>query len=757
VDKVSDTKGNYFTVAYTNDTTNGQAYPIEIDYTGNAAATPALAPYNKVQFVYAARPDITPTYHAGSLLQTTVRLTNVQTFAGANLVADYRLAYDTTITNLSSLTSVTVCAADGSCLPQTSFTATSGSGGTFNGRSFTYPNGWNFGSPPTSNWTPITGDFNGDGKTDFAFASGTVLNVSLSNGDGTFSASSFTFPNGWNFGSPPAANWTLITGDFNGDGKADFAFAGGNSIYVLLSNGDGTFSSSVSSTCGWNFAPGPNGFWWPVVGDFNGDGRTDVVFAGTQVAGLVTQTLITNVVPLFSNGDGTFTCIGTNINGAYAFGRAGNSLWMPVAGDFDGDGKTDIAFLGNTGVAVFKSNGDGTFTRGNFTYPNGWAFSFLNSLNHTKYPPSLHYSVIIGDFNADGKTDFAFGGGTTFYVFLSTGDDRTFSASAFTYPNGWNFSVPAGGYFDNRVYGTIIGDFNGDGRTDFAFSSQTVAYVFLSNGDGTFSTNAFTFPSPTTGRTQITGDFNGDGKTDFAFAGATSVDTLLVAGPPFYQLNAVTNGLGASTAFTYQPLTNGSVYIKDTTSTYPLVDLQVPIYVVSRVDTSNGIGGTYSAAYGYFGAKADLSGRGFLGFRAVQALDLQTNILATTNSRQDYPYIGLTASTEKSLGSLALNFTANTYQFSNASGAATVSTPSNASAPYQVSLAQSATASADLDGTAMPTVTTTNQYDAYGNATQVVVSTSDGFSKTTNNTYTNDTVNWFLGRLTGATVNSTTP
>ena len=55
---VSDTKGNYYTISYTNDTANGQTYPVEIDYTGNAAA--GLAPHNKVQFVYATRPDVWP-------------------------------------------------------------------------------------------------------------------------------------------------------------------------------------------------------------------------------------------------------------------------------------------------------------------------------------------------------------------------------------------------------------------------------------------------------------------------------------------------------------------------------------------------------------------------------------------------------------------------------------------------------------------------------------------------------------------------
>ena len=104
LNKVSDTKGNYFTVTYTNDTTNGQAYPTQIDYTGNAAA--GLAAYNSVRFLYDSRPDVVPAYHAGSLRKTTVRLSNVQTYAGAAMVADYRLAYaQGSTTNRSQLTS----------------------------------------------------------------------------------------------------------------------------------------------------------------------------------------------------------------------------------------------------------------------------------------------------------------------------------------------------------------------------------------------------------------------------------------------------------------------------------------------------------------------------------------------------------------------------------------------------------------------------------------------------------------------------
>ena len=76
---------------------------------------------------------------------------------------------------------------------------------------------------------------------------------------------------------------------------------------------------------------------------------------------------------------------------------------------------------------------------------------------------------------------------------------------------------------------------------------------------------------------------------------------------------------------------------------------------------------------------------------------------------------------------------------------------------YQVLLTQTQTSGADLDGSVLPTTTSAFTYDAYNNATQIAVSISDGSTKTTNNTFTNDTTNWFLGRLTASSVTSTAP
>lgn len=225
-------------------------------------------------------------------------------------------------------------------------------------------------------------------------------------------------------------------------------------------------------------------------------------------------------------------------------------------------------------------------------------------------------------------------------------------------------------------------------------------------------------------------------------------------------LTSITTGLGATTSITFKPLTDTTVYTKDSganAAVFPNVDIAGAAYVVRQVDVSNGIGGTLSTQYSYAGAKSHVQGRGFLGFRQVSVKDLQTNIVETTTYRQDFPFIGMVASQTRVLEAQTLGQTSNTYEVKNASGGTTLSEPSLTSAPYRVSLSQAQVVRNDLNGAALPTVTSTYQYDAYGNATEVTVSAADGFSKTTTNTYSNDTTNWLLGRLTNVTVTSTKP
>lgn len=245
------------------------------------------------------------------------------------------------------------------------------------------------------------------------------------NGDGTFVISSASFANGQ--GGPTIA---LGAADFNADGNSDLAIA--NEISgvspIDLGYGKGAFSTAgnlyVSSF--------PSGM---AVGDFNGDGRLDVILAeGTranQNPGLTVS---------LGNGDGTFA----QANGSPI--ALGQSLSAIVTGDFNGDGKLDVAVTDSAtnAVIILLGNGDGTF-RAPTTILVG----------------TQPMAIVAADFNNDGKLDLAvanFGDGTV--TLLLGNGDGTFTASA-------PIAVGKG------PYGIVAADFNGDGKLDLAVANAT--------------------------------------------------------------------------------------------------------------------------------------------------------------------------------------------------------------------------------------------------------------------------------------------
>jgi hypothetical protein len=278
------------------------------------------------------------------------------------------------------------------------------------------------------------GDFNRDGRLDFAVASNS-LEVFLGNGDGTFQ---------------PGANYLVETGaifvataDFNQDGKLDLAVADLNGLFVLIGNGDGTFQTPVaySTACIPIFVS---------TGDFNGDHKVDLLV--TYSSGSCGYVSI-----FLGNGDGTFQQ--TPINTSTLYNPAATGI-----GDFNGDGKLDLAVAEQFGmisqVEILLGNGNGTFSS-TATYKVG----------------SSPTSAAVADFRGNGKLDLAVAsleGGIT--VLLGNGDG-TFQ--------------PTPGVYLNFPVWVASADLNGDGKADLAAAqlgkpiAPGVAAI-LGNGDGTF-------------------------------------------------------------------------------------------------------------------------------------------------------------------------------------------------------------------------------------------------------------------------------
>ena len=315
-------------------------------------------------------------------------------------------------------------------------------------------------------------------------------------------------------------------------------------------------------------------------------------------------------------------------------------------------------------------------------------------------------------------------------------------------------------------------DINGDGLPDYvAKNNDFNIYWNLNTGSGWGVAQSQAGMSGLGNYGSWLADINGDGLPDYV---AKNKDfniywNLSIVKPPL--LLSLTPSLGTITSLTYKPITDSSVYIKDTSATvgnvycpveagvYPVNNIQEPQYVVSTATVSDGNGGVLTNNYKYAGAKVHLTGRGSLGFRVQDVYQADTNIVTSTYFRQDYPYIGLPCQVAKYTYDTDANGGATNHKF------LTYSALTYANAPITTGLAvsqfpylsQSTENNHELGGTLINSTTTTNQYDGYGNATQITVNSGDGYIKTTTNVYSNDTTNWFLGRLLKSTVTSTTP
>ncbi len=375
-------------------------------------------------------------------------------------------------------------------------------------------------TPVSAAGKPLVADLNADGRVDVAvLGADNAVKILLG-------AAGFAFAPATSYGLDSPVT-LLESGDLDGDGKADLVVAGvkDGRIHALFGVGDGTFKAP-------QLLQTVEGLSALAVGDLNNDGKADIVVdANNQVvvlqrpanhypqgrAGISVPKAQGPLILADVDADDRLDVVvgsaprGTDVH-VLLSSSYGRVLGLPqtttvgemdaiALGDFDGDGRLDVARASrmSEGVRIFLGLGQGIF-RG-VGVEAGAALSGL----------------IVADLDQDGLDDIL--GHKTGYNLLSifTGKYRWDSEQQ------WDIPADAGSVF-------AVADLNGDGRQDIAIGSNRAKNLclVLSKADGSHTTGLYNFD--TMMDALVLGDWNGDGKIDYAAASRAASDVTVVQG-----------------------------------------------------------------------------------------------------------------------------------------------------------------------------------------------------------------------------------
>ena len=449
----------------------------------------------------------------------------------------------------------------------------------------------------------LFGDFNGDGRNDiFSFdpdSQNAIIhyNTTIEN---TLSYSTVTYTLPYNFVK-------LKTGDYNGDGRTDLIGVYSNDseyrLTYLLSNGQTFTSNSHYSLC-------PNLVY--AVGDFDGDGDDDFINQDNNM--------------LYAYGEDAViypeVYLWYDYYGNVRFEKTSDNIPL----DFNGNGKTDIFCLipGTDRLSVMEYNTE--------------THQFENLIHeHVPLSNIKEGYLNFGDFNADGKTDL---------IYASDHNPPGFYASTFL-SDGKTF------IYDRTLwvcdYRLKIHDYNGDGLSDIGY--------FYTDTEGkwhlrTEMNNGEAFVRCERGIVDVDSeelnadmhvcfeDMHGSGFSDLLYMGnKNNIGVMRIYDNNPLLVNEVVDGMGNVYDFTYKSITNSNVYTNTRTGANHVLPLVQPFYVVSDYTAPY-----TSLSYHYKNGRYHTQGKGFFGFEEVTTTDNlnQTKkkdiCYITTEHLQYYPH-----------------------------------------------------------------------------------------------------------------------
>jgi hypothetical protein len=388
---------------------------------------------------------------------------------------------------------------------------------------------------------------------------GSSGNQFLNNGNGTFVVGLAFFD--WAAQTPTAG----AVGDVNGDGKLDFVFAnppGPDSgfpspptVSVGLGNGQGGFTPAQIPNEQYIFSVTVSSL---ALANVYGDGKLDIVAVDKSGAAVYVAR---------NERNGLFATAQTYSIPSHVRGYSG--LAQVMVGDLNGDGKPDIIVSEPkvNSVSVLLNNGNGSFAPAQ-TYSVG----------------ATPTAVAVGDFNRDGKLDIVTANSNgTVSLLLNNG------AGAFGPAASYALGGPA-----NSV---AVGDFNHDGYVDVATTGSTEMDVLMNNGNGTFGPYQKVGPA---GWSVVAADFNGDGFPDLAeIVGPTggsssdSIDVLInkadwMPGPVSLSFGAITYNSQTNVFSETVTLTNNTSGTLTGPLSLELTNLPSGVVLTDATGTTNG-------------------------------------------------------------------------------------------------------------------------------------------------------------------------
>jgi hypothetical protein len=623
VNRISDTLSNYIDFKYEEREVVWGSGPssgvipgkewnlLRILYTGRSAA-PVQAPAVRVDFYYEDRPNNansgrSETYHQGSKNVSVRLLKEVRTWVNQQAadplpnsptqaapiypatssasipVKVYKLNYDLSPnTQRNRLTKVQECAGrnPSRCMPAHQLTYSNGGDETYTENpGFNLQSVW-MQDKKDGNHGILTGDFDGDGKTDIIKWGNTAANnqlyLSRPSDSGNSLMASFQWVANFNITQDPLGGKCVQSYvlDINGDGKSDILRYGtssephgtlcfllpdvGLTSLLFLSQGDGTFTRIDLSYLGlqklnMRLKPGqigpigelPNcpafyGAYGFELGDFNGDGLPDIVKTYTpSIPGDPNQTDPSLCPPMngcpaegcnrlfLGSVAGTFAENSALLPSSYRTQRVfmPHLFGSPLFNDINDDSKTDLVRFVPPGNS--PSNQPSSF----LSSASDWTEMVIFGVSNFTARSSARM-----DFNGDRREDYLSLGQSqgAASLYSSLGGEAGFTTSS---PSSFNLTYP--GLLSSSSLGraltkTDLGDFNGDGRSDVLRTSidPSLNRIWLSNGDGSFRESAsfltwattyalFNSVDPQTCTTQECPSFKQSGNSDFVLGDFT--------------------------------------------------------------------------------------------------------------------------------------------------------------------------------------------------------------------------------------------